>query len=121
MKRMHALATALAFAALTVSALAAAAVTDIATTPLASSASNLVKPNVSFVLDTSGSMAWGHAPDESEPFFNKVGYKASQCNTIYYDPNIILIAECGEGICKFSIDFEDYFYDVQVLCATAGN
>ncbi len=89
MKRMHALATALAIAALAGSALVAAAVTDIATTPLASSASNIVKPNVSFVLDTSGSMAWSHAPDESEPFFNKVGYKASQCNTIYYDPNII--------------------------------
>src|SRR5689334_6694963 len=89
MKRMHALAAALAVFAIAGSAIVRAAVTDIATTPLASSASNIVKPNVSFVLDTSGSMAWSHAPDESEPFYNKVGYKTAQCNTIYYDPNII--------------------------------
>jgi type IV pilus assembly protein PilY1 len=71
---------------------AAAALIDLANAPLASSASSVVKPNVSFVLDTSGSMAWTHAPDESQPFFNKVGYKASQCNSIYYRPDISYIA-----------------------------
>src|SRR5471032_2890670 len=69
--------------------IASATLTDIAATPLASSSSNLVKPNISYVLDTSGSMAWSHAPDESQPWFNNVGYKTSQCNSIYYNPTII--------------------------------
>jgi len=68
---------------------ASAALQDLSQTPLASAASNLVKPNISYVLDTSGSMAWSHAPDESQPFHTKVGYKTSQCNSIYYSPNII--------------------------------
>ncbi|MFZ3320890.1 MAG: PilC/PilY family type IV pilus protein [Usitatibacter sp.] len=68
---------------------ASAALTDISQSPLASAASNLVKPNISYVLDTSGSMAWTHAPDESQPWAGKVGYKTPQCNSIYYNPNII--------------------------------
>src|SRR3982074_421604 len=68
---------------------AAAATIDLSQSPLASSSGSLVKPNVSFVLDTSGSMAWSHAPDESQPMAQNVGYKSSHCNTIYYDPTII--------------------------------
>ena len=68
---------------------ATAALQDLSQTPLASAASNLVKPNISYVLDTSGSMAWSHAPDESQPFHTKVGYKTFQCNSIYYNPAII--------------------------------
>ena len=71
------------------SGLAGAAAISLSQTPLASSSSNLVKPNVSFVLDTSGSMAWSHAPDESQPFATQIGYKSSQCNSIYYNPTII--------------------------------
>jgi type IV pilus assembly protein PilY1 len=70
---------------------AAAALIDLASGPLASSSSSVVKPNVSFVLDSSGSMAWTHAPDESEPFFSQVGYKTSQCNSIYYRPDILYV------------------------------
>jgi type IV pilus assembly protein PilY1 len=66
-----------------------AALTDISQSPLASSSANLVKPNISYVLDASGSMNWSHAPDESQPFSNGIGYKSSQCNSIYYNPNII--------------------------------
>jgi len=69
--------------------IANAALIDLAQTPLSTSSSNLVKPNISYVLDTSGSMAWTHAPDESQPFHANVGYKSSQCNSIYYNPNII--------------------------------
>ena len=69
-------------------AIALAALTDLAPSPIAASTSGVVKPNVSFVLDTSGSMAWTHAPDESQPFATKYGYKSSQCNSIYYSPNI---------------------------------
>ncbi len=68
---------------------ASAALTDISQSPLASSSANLVKPNISYVLDASGSMEWSHAPDEALPFATKVGYKSSQCNSIYYNPNII--------------------------------
>ncbi len=48
-----------------------------------------MKPNISYVLDTSGSMQWTHAPDESQPWVDNVGYKTSQCNSIYYDPSIL--------------------------------
>ena len=67
---------------------AAAALIDLSDAPLSSSSSGIVKPNISFVLDTSGSMAWSHAPDESKPFADNVGYKSSQCNSIYYNPDI---------------------------------
>ncbi|HXS51866.1 MAG TPA: PilC/PilY family type IV pilus protein [Usitatibacter sp.] len=70
---------------------ASGALIDISPTPLASSSSGVVKPNISFVLDASGSMAWSHAPDESQPFFNSVGYKSSQCNSIYYRPDIAYV------------------------------
>ncbi|HWH42209.1 MAG TPA: PilC/PilY family type IV pilus protein [Usitatibacter sp.] len=70
---------------------AGAALTDIADAPLASSASDVVKPNISFVLDSSGSMAWTHAPDEALPFLTAVGYKSAQCNSIYYRPDILYV------------------------------
>src|SRR5215471_20840387 len=66
-----------------------AALIDLSPTPLSSSSSNLVKPNVNFVLDASGSMNWSHAPDESQPLIQQVGYKSAQCNSIYYQPTII--------------------------------
>jgi type IV pilus assembly protein PilY1 len=75
---------------------ASSAPADVANTPLASSSSTIVKPNVMFVLDDSGSMAWGHAPDDARNFIlngnneaNEYGYKTSQCNSIYYNPSII--------------------------------
>jgi type IV pilus assembly protein PilY1 len=71
--------------------LANAALTDLATSPIATSSTTLVKPNVNFVLDASGSMAWTHAPDESAPFTSKYGYKSFQCNSIYYNPGIIYV------------------------------
>ncbi len=67
---------------------ALAALVDLSQSPLASASSGVVKPNVSFVLDSSGSMAWSHAPDEAEPFADFVGYKSAHCNSIYYRPDI---------------------------------
>lgn len=69
-------------------AFAPAAPTDLAQTPIASSSTSIVKPNVNFILDVSGSMAWSHAPDEARPFATRYGYKSSQCNSIYYNPTI---------------------------------
>jgi type IV pilus assembly protein PilY1 len=43
--------------------LAEATTTDLATAPLASSTASVVKPNVLFTLDDSGSMAWNYLPD----------------------------------------------------------
>ena len=65
-----------------------AQVTDISTVPLASSSSALVKPNILFTLDDSGSMAWSHMPDEAESLTGKVGYRNHLCNTVYYNPAI---------------------------------
>jgi type IV pilus assembly protein PilY1 len=85
--RSRAFAIAIALAA-GVPGLSAAALIDISANPLSSSASGSVKPNVNFVLDTSGSMAWTHAPDDALDFLSRYGYKSSHCNSIYYDPAI---------------------------------
>jgi type IV pilus assembly protein PilY1 len=49
--------------AMTACGLAQAATTDLASEPLASATSSVVKPNVLFTLDDSGSMAWNFLPD----------------------------------------------------------
>src|SRR5947209_4908306 len=68
---------------------AQAAPTDISNIPLASTDSPAVKPNVMLLMDTSGSMAWGHMPDEVESVTGttSIGYKAAQCNVLYYNRN----------------------------------
>jgi len=67
-----------------------AASTQIATAPIftGSVASTLVKPNVMFVMDDSGSMGWRLMPDEAWDFANRKGEIASQCNGVYYDPTV---------------------------------
>ena len=64
-----------------------AAQTDISNTPLTSTTSAQVKPNIMLLMDTSGSMGWGHMPDEVETATGtgSVGYKAAQCNVLYYN------------------------------------
>jgi len=60
---------------------------DLATMPLQTSGSSDVKPNLMFVLDNSGSMAWDYAPDwansSSAWLFNNADY-----NTQYYNPEV---------------------------------
>lgn len=69
-----------------------AADVSIADTPMASSTSSEIKPNVTFVLDDSGSMAWTHLPDHVKRFAaweaedREVGYVTAHCNAIYYNP-----------------------------------
>ncbi len=74
---------------------AEAATVSLATSPLATSTTTVVKPNVLLVLDDSGSMAWDHMPDDTTDAGSSVtwqygyyGLRSSQCNEIYYDPNI---------------------------------
>jgi type IV pilus assembly protein PilY1 len=76
-----------------------AAPIDLAKAPLATSSSTVVKPNLLFILDNSGSMDWDHMPDDSSdggsnvPFnFGYYGLRSSQCNQVYYDPNTTYIA-----------------------------
>jgi type IV pilus assembly protein PilY1 len=81
---------------LIVVASARAALTDLATAPIVTSNTVTTLPNVLFLLDDSGSMAWTHMPDDnsdsgsSSTTFNYgyYGYRSSQCNGVYYNPNI---------------------------------
>lgn len=60
---------------------------DLATMPLQTSGSSDVKPNLMFVLDNSGSMAWDYTPDwansSSDWLKNNADY-----NTQYYNPEV---------------------------------
>ena len=68
--------------------------TDLSSLPLITSAPQVVKPNLLFVLDDSGSMAWSHMPDDVDDFgqtgtgTKKYGYPSAQCNGVYYNPAI---------------------------------
>lgn len=73
---------------LATSGLVLAASVDLATSPLATSTTSVVKPNILFVLDNSGSMSWTFMPDLANNFSNSYGYKSSQCNGVYYNPAI---------------------------------
>ena len=72
-----------------------AAQTDISSTPITSSSSAQVKPNIMLLMDTSDSMSFSHMPDEVEATLGpisttdvaaRIGYKSSQCNILYYNP-----------------------------------
>jgi len=78
-------------AVLVLPAPAQAASVALATAPLASSTTTNVKPNLLFVLDDSGSMSWTFMPDTARNFRsggNRYGYFSSQCNGVYYNPDI---------------------------------
>lgn len=63
-------------------------VTDISDTPLASSSDSVVKPNVMFILDDSGSMAWDYLPDVANFSNGTYGEKSSHCNGVYFNPAV---------------------------------
>jgi type IV pilus assembly protein PilY1 len=72
---------------------AQAATVALATSPLASSTTSAVKPNVLLLMDNSGSMDWDHMPDDAADGgsavsfqFDYYGLRSSQCNQVYYDP-----------------------------------
>lgn len=64
-----------------------AAITDISTSPLVSSASTSVLPNIMFVLDDSGSMDWAYMPDWAN-VSNQALSKNSDFNGVAYNPAI---------------------------------
>jgi type IV pilus assembly protein PilY1 len=61
---------------------------ELATSPMATSTATPVKPNLMFVLDDSGSMAWDYMPDTAKNFAGDYGFNSSQCNGVYYNPSI---------------------------------
>jgi len=65
-----------------------AASVALATSPLATSTTSTVLPNVMFILDDSGSMDWNYMPDDANDFDGKYGFPSNQCNGVYYDPSI---------------------------------
>lgn len=65
-----------------------AASTSLATSPLATSTTSAVLPNLMFVLDDSGSMDWDYLPDTARNFAGRYGFNTSHCNGVYYNPNI---------------------------------
>ena len=75
-------------ASLVLPVLVQAASVTLATSPLATSTTTTVKPNVILMMDDSGSMGSDYLPDNVKSFSGKYGYNSSQCNGIYYDPTI---------------------------------
>ena len=77
-----------------------ASTTDISTSPLVTLQSGHAKPNLLFVMDSSGSMNWSYMPDNlgvsssitNQPYdghggrANWYGYWSAQCNGIAFDP-----------------------------------
>jgi len=70
------------------SASAQAALTDLGTVPMANASDAVVKPNVMFILDDSGSMGWEYIPDSVNGNNGKFCYRNSYYNGVYYNPAI---------------------------------
>src|SRR4051812_15598827 len=66
------------------------AATDISNSPVTTISAASVKPNLMLLMDASGSMERSHMPDEAESVMgaDKVGYKNSSCNSLYYNPTL---------------------------------
>jgi type IV pilus assembly protein PilY1 len=67
-------------------------VTDLSTAPLFTSQSSPVKPNLLYIIDDSGSMAWDYLPDEAGSLGGQnggaYGEKSYQCNGLSYNPRV---------------------------------
>ncbi len=86
--RLRNIAVVFAIAASVSPLLSHAALTDIASVPLASSSTTVVKPNILFTLDDSGSMDREYMPDEISGRTGTTGFKNHLCNSVYYNPAI---------------------------------
>lgn len=85
--RFHSMqAAAILIACLFVGQNAYAAETDIANAPLSSSSTDVVKPNIMFILDDSGSMDNSYSPDDAGNFTGAYGAKSVHCNGMYFNP-----------------------------------
>jgi len=105
----------LAAVALALMATAAnAQLTDLANSPLTSGGSIAVKPNIMLLLDTSNSMRRSHMPDDLETTAAvlSLGYKAFQCNSLYYNPGqVYLLPRSADGTQYATPSFAAARYD----------
>ncbi len=87
---------------------ARAQATDIATLPVFSTTppANVVKPNLMFILDDSGSMKWTHMPDQALHFAGKYGFASSHCNGVYYNPSTTYTAPVNAA----GVSYPDQIY-----------
>ena len=67
-----------------------AQITDLSPAPINFTAAKSIKPNIFFILDDSGSMSYSYLGEEvwTHQYINKVGYRSSLCNKIFYDPEV---------------------------------
>src|SRR5215208_2050673 len=89
-----------------------AALTDLTTTPLGTSTNGtVVKPNILFILDGSGSMNWAHSPDNVD----KVTCCGNSSSTSYTCRNDSSGAnQCGRGDAPYQADkFNGLAYNPQ--------
>ncbi|MEI8324205.1 MAG: hypothetical protein WCH44_02375, partial [Betaproteobacteria bacterium] len=94
----------LAVLALSLGSALLAASTDIANTPIYGTAISQATPNIMLLMDTSKSILFTHAPNALEgtslppPAAQPIGYRANQCNSIYYNPATVYeLAADGAG------------------------
>ena len=64
-----------------------AATLSLANVPLQTSISTAVKPNLMYIMDTSGSLAWSFMPDSVGNSESYNCFKNYQYNGVYYNPN----------------------------------
>src|SRR5262245_17485430 len=62
--------------------------TDIGNAPLFTSTAGLIKPNIMFIMDDSGSMARDYLPDNANFARTKYGKKTAQCNGVGFNPKV---------------------------------
>ncbi len=93
---------------LSVNALAA----QTADQPLSTLSIGDAKPNVMFVIDDSGSMAWSFMPDSTSSNKGKPSYRNAQCNTVYYNPSTVYAAPVkADGSSMPNASFNNASYD----------
>lgn len=63
--------------------------TDIAHEPLMTMSEAQAKPNMMILLDDSRSMNYDYMPDDASYNANRFGRYTSQCNGVYYNPDIV--------------------------------
>jgi type IV pilus assembly protein PilY1 len=90
--RLRGVATVIAIAISVSPLVSHAALTDIASVPLASSSTTVVKPNILFTLDDSGSMDREYMPDGISGRTGTTGFKNHICNSVYYNPAITYVS-----------------------------
>jgi type IV pilus assembly protein PilY1 len=106
-----------------------AALTDIAPAPLANSSTAVVKPNLMFILDESGSMGWRYMPDSvNDDSLCKASSGLRQCtndgdpalysrdmNGVYYNPDVTYTpAANADGTSKQSYNTSTLWQSVPV-------